>query len=106
MTGHNDLGQAQWSSGRILALGARDPRFEPGLGPSFLVQTVLTVHKATTCTHESRRISRIFQWNCQDPVRCVGLWIVSKPRIRSYGAKGISLENRPTLQVTGSEIEE
>ena len=26
---------AQWSSGRILALGARDPRFEPGLGPSF-----------------------------------------------------------------------
>ena len=27
--------QAQWSSGRILALGARDPRFEPGLGPSF-----------------------------------------------------------------------
>ena len=31
------LGQAQWSSGRILALGARDPRFEPGLGPhSFL----------------------------------------------------------------------
>ena len=44
MTGHNDLGQAQWSSGRILALGARDPRFEPGLGPSFLVHTVLTVH--------------------------------------------------------------
>ena len=28
--------KAQWSSGRILALGARDPRFEPGLGPSFL----------------------------------------------------------------------
>ena len=27
--------KAQWSSGRILALGARDPRFEPGLGPSF-----------------------------------------------------------------------
>ena len=29
-------GKAQWSSGRILALGARDPRFEPGLGPVFL----------------------------------------------------------------------
>ena len=31
----NSFPKAQWSSGRILALGARDPRFEPGLGPSF-----------------------------------------------------------------------
>ena len=27
---------------------------------------------------------------------------ISKPRIRSRGANAISLENRPTLQVTGS----
>ena len=29
------LGMMELSSGRILALGARDPRFKPGLGPSF-----------------------------------------------------------------------
>ena len=32
--------EAQWSSGRILALGARDPRFEPGLGPSFFLLSI------------------------------------------------------------------
>ena len=40
MTGFGHLGQAQWSSGRILALGARDPRFEPGLGPSLFPHAV------------------------------------------------------------------
>jgi hypothetical protein len=44
-TGLGHRGQAQWSSGRILALGARDPRFEPGLGPSFLFRTVLRLKR-------------------------------------------------------------
>ena len=57
--------QAQWSSGRILALGARDPRFEPGLGPSFLflLHTILNhlnVNKWTClfCENDRERVAR------------------------------------------------
>jgi hypothetical protein len=40
-------GKAQWSSGRILALGARDPRFEPGLGPYFFSRSLPFIIKHT-----------------------------------------------------------
>ena len=67
----------------------------------------MTVRKVTTCAHESTWISRAFQGDCQDPVRCVGSSslisrIVSKPRIWSRDATFIWLENQPTLRVTGS----
>ena len=39
-----------------------------------------------------------FSGNCQDPDRCVGAWIVSKPRIRSDGASAVSLETQSTIQ--------
>ena len=39
--------EAQWSSGRILALGARDPRFEPGLGPSLFLDLMRSFQKLT-----------------------------------------------------------
>ena len=51
VTGSDHLGQAQWSSGRILALGARDPRFEPGLGPSFLSHTIFRLDFQVEWTH-------------------------------------------------------
>ena len=41
----NSSPKAQWSSGRILALGARDPRFEPGLGPSFFAHFPLVINQ-------------------------------------------------------------
>ena len=48
-------GKAQWSSGRILALGARDPRFEPGLGPSFSLPP-LTAERTTQSDSDSNCI--------------------------------------------------
>ena len=45
--------KAQWSSGRILALGARDPRFEPGLGPSFLPSLWITEVHQINCDNDA-----------------------------------------------------
>ena len=51
-------GQAQWSSGRILALGARDPRFEPGLGPSFLFWTQFS-NKGHLYSAKATKVTRV-----------------------------------------------
>ena len=69
-----------------------------------LAENWVTVRKATTCTHESRRVSRAFyirELSGPRPLRRV-VDIVSRLRIWSRGAKAILLDNRPALQVTGS----
>ena len=54
----------------------------------------VTICKTTLCTDESRRTSKIFQGNCQDPDRRVGACILS-PNCAS-GIQG--LENPADLQ--------
>ena len=45
----------------------------------------MTVRKATPCTLASRQISIAFEGNCQDPDRCVGVWILSPNRASGFG---------------------
>ena len=63
----------------------------------------VTIHKAATVyTRIQANTHRLLrELSGPRPFRRV-VDIVSKPRIWSRGAKAISLENRPTLQVTGS----
>jgi len=57
----------------------------------------MTIRKTTPWTHESRRLSRVPQGNCQDPVRCVLVDIVPW----NHDAMVVSLKNRPTFQIIG-----
>ena len=63
----------------------------------------VTIHKAATVYTriQTNTHSLLRELSGLRPFRRV-VDIVSKPRIWSCGAKAISLENRPTLQVTGS----
>ena len=63
----------------------------------------VTIHKAATVYTriQTNTHSLLRELSGPRPFRRV-VDIVSKPRIWSRGAKAISLENRPTLQVTGS----